>query len=255
MGNTVDMSSERSTPIADFSKVKHFVLGTPLLLTEGDDASGWVAPGTGARLGRAVVATGCFWGAEKSMWRMPGVYTTAVGYAGGERANPTYEEVCTGRTGHTEAVQVFWDRSKLSFADVCRMYLQNHDPTQRNGQGNDRGTQYRTALYVTTEADLAVAKAAIAAYEKAVGAKVQTELRFPAPPFFFAEPYHQQYLARPGNRQYCSAMPLGVQLPPYQTWLPAGAEPPKLPEGYWDKHGPVEGCVLREPHEQVVWKL
>mmetsp|Transcript_3564 Transcript_3564/g.4114 ORF Transcript_3564/g.4114 Transcript_3564/m.4114 type:complete len:143 (+) Transcript_3564:128-556(+) len=100
---------------------------------------------------QVIVATGCFWGSEKAFWRMPGVYTTAVGYSGGKKDNPTYEQVCSGRTGHTEAVLVVWDKDRLSFTDIVRMYLQCHNPTQVNGQGNDHGTQYRTALYYNTE--------------------------------------------------------------------------------------------------------
>ena len=258
MGNTpvaaTDPSNPRKEPIEDFSRAKHFVLQTPMVVAEGSDKDGWVAP-DGTKLGRAVFATGCFWGTEKGFWKMPGMYTTAVGYIAGKWPNPTYEEVCSGRTGHTEAVQVYWDKSRLSFADVMRQYLQSHDPTQGMGQGNDRGTQYRSGVYPSTEEDATVARAAMAAYEKDIGMKLTAELIFPPPPFYYAEAYHQQYLARPGNRQYCSAQPLGVHLSPADKWLPAGADLPKLPQAYWDRYGPKEGCVLRDPHEQISWKL
>jgi peptide-methionine (S)-S-oxide reductase len=184
------------------------------------------------------------------------VISTAVGSAGGVTENPTYEQVCTGETGHAESVIVFWDSTKLSFADLMRQFLQSHDPTQGNGQGNDRGTQYRSAVFVDDEAELKVAQAAIAQYEKQLGRKVTTELRFPAPPFYYAEEYMQQYLARPGNRQYCSAMPTGVALAPYSVWAPKDLPvelAPKLGEDYWAKYSPVKGCVLREPNPQIVW--
>ena len=113
--------------------------------------------------------TGCFWGSEKAMWRLPGVHTTAVGYAGGKTNNPSYEQVCSGRTGHTEAVLVVWDKSKLTFSDIVREYLQCHDPTQVNRQGNDRGTQYRTAVYYYTDEQKEITEAAIASYEKSLG--------------------------------------------------------------------------------------
>ena len=235
-------SSPTSSDTAQAPLEKHFVLKTPL------------TPDPALGLHSAVFATGCFWGvrhiplrgayvadacnatraqSEKSFWRMPGVYTTAVGYVAGTKQEPTYEEVCTGRTGHTEAVQVFWDPAKLSFADVMRNYLESHDPTQGNGQGNDRGTQYRSGVYPRTDEDIEVAKAALAAYSKALGRAVTSEVKDGRTlPFYFAEDYHQQYLAKPGARPYCSAMPTGVSLPPFEQWAPKGATPPKLPESY-----------------------
>lgn len=203
-----------------------------------------------------IVATGCFWGSEKAMWRMPGVYTTAVGYAGGLTKNPSYEEVCSGRTGHTEAVLVVWEKNKLSFTDIVRMYLQCHNPTQVNGQGNDRGTQYRTALYYNTEAQKEIAEAAIKSYEKSLGGrKCATELK-PEQEFYYAEDYHQQYLASPGARKYCSAQPQNVQLQPAKTWLPdkyMSDFAPKLGEDFWEIYAPKPHCVVNDPHEQIVW--
>eukprot|EP00510_Aplanochytrium_minuta_P002295 CAMPEP_0184014466 /NCGR_PEP_ID=MMETSP0954-20121128/5677_1 /TAXON_ID=627963 /ORGANISM="Aplanochytrium sp, Strain PBS07" /LENGTH=191 /DNA_ID=CAMNT_0026294955 /DNA_START=237 /DNA_END=812 /DNA_ORIENTATION=+ len=190
------------------------------------------------------------------MWRMPGVYTTAVGYAGGVTDKPTYEAVCSGKTGHTEAVLVVWEKDKLSFTDIMRMYLQCHDPTQVNGQGNDRGTQYRTALYYNTEEQRRVAQAAIESYEKSLGGRrIATELK-PEKNFFYAEDYHQQYLASPGSRPYCSARPQGVQLEPAEKWLPKDLKESfaaKLDEKFWEKHAPTPHCVLRDPHDQIKW--
>eukprot|EP00511_Aplanochytrium_stocchinoi_P005929 CAMPEP_0204822614 /NCGR_PEP_ID=MMETSP1346-20131115/800_1 /ASSEMBLY_ACC=CAM_ASM_000771 /TAXON_ID=215587 /ORGANISM="Aplanochytrium stocchinoi, Strain GSBS06" /LENGTH=233 /DNA_ID=CAMNT_0051948929 /DNA_START=276 /DNA_END=977 /DNA_ORIENTATION=- len=208
-----------------------------------------------------VVATGCFWGSEKAMWRMPGMYTTAVVYAGGPTKDPTYQKVCSGNTGHTEAVLCVWETDKLSFTDVVRMYLQCHDPTQVNGQGNDRGTQYRTALYYNSDDQKRITEAAIASYEKSLGGRtIATELRALKPKgdveYYYAEDYHQQYLASPGARQYCSAQPQGVQLENAERWLPEdlkGKYTPKLPEAFWEKHAPTPHCVLREPHEQFKW--
>jgi peptide-methionine (S)-S-oxide reductase len=137
-----------------------------------------------------------------------------------------------------------------------RQFLQSHDPTQGDGQGGDRGTQYRSAVYVDNENEYKIAQAAIKEYQKQLGRKITTELRYPSPPFFYAEDYMQQYLAKPGNRQYCSAQPQGIQLSPYEAWAPKDIPEefaPKLPEEYWQKHAPVKGCVIREPHAQIEW--
>jgi len=204
-----------------------------------------------------VFATGCFWGAEKGFWRMPGMYVTAVGYAGGTDANPTYNQVCSGSTGHTEAVMTVWDPSQLSFVDVMRQFLQCHDPSQVNGQGNDRGSQYRGAFYYVDEVQHRIGTAAIEEYEKLIGKKIATEVK-PLDHFHFAEQYHQQYLSRPGARPYCSASPLGINLTPFESWGPADLIDkfqPKLGEDYWAKHAPSPHCVLREPHEQIKWRL
>jgi peptide-methionine (S)-S-oxide reductase len=163
----------------------------------------------------AVFGLGCFWGAERKFWQTPGVYTTAVGYAGGHTPNPTYEEVCSGRTGHTEAVQVVFDPAKVSYAELLKLFWESHDPTQGMRQGNDRGTQYRSAIYTTSEAQAALAEETKAAYEPRLDAagygSVTTEIA-PAGPFYFAEEYHQQYLHKVPNG-YCGIGGTGVSCP------------------------------------------
>jgi peptide-methionine (S)-S-oxide reductase len=146
--------------------------------------------------------TGCFWGAEEFFWDIPGVWTTAVGYAGGYTPNPTYAEVCTGRTGHTEAVRVVYDPEKVTFGDLLRVFWESHDPTQGMRQGNDLGSQYRSAIYFTTPEQQAEAAASAAAYAPALKAAgygdITTEIA-PAGSFYYAEDYHQQYLSRYKN--------------------------------------------------------
>ncbi|SIO56227.1 peptide-methionine (S)-S-oxide reductase [Rhodovulum sp. ES.010] len=163
----------------------------------------------------AVFGMGCFWGVERLFWKLPGVWMTAAGYAGGYTPNPTYEEVCSGRTGHTEAVHVVYDPSEISYDRLLRTFWEGHDPTQGMRQGNDRGTQYRSAIYTYTEAQQAAAESSRAAYqerlEAAARGKITTEIR-PAPPFYYAEGYHQQYLAKnPGG--YCGLGGTGVSCP------------------------------------------
>lgn len=160
----------------------------------------------------AYFGLGCFWGAERLFWKLPGVMNTAVGYQGGQTENPTYEEVCTGRTGHAETVKVVFDPSRISFQDLLKAFWEAHDPTQGMRQGNDLGTQYRSCLFPTTAAQLQLAETAKARYaaslqERNFGA-VTTEIRL-APPFFFAEGYHQQYLDRHPNG-YCGLRGTGV---------------------------------------------
>src|ERR671919_335051 len=171
---------------------RHHVLGTAL---EG------VFPGTE----KALFAMGCFWGAEKKFWERKGVYTTAVGYAGGSTPNPTYEEVCSGLTGHAEVVRVVFDPKVVSYEELLRLFWEAHDPTQGMRQGNDVGTQYRSAIYAYNEAQKVVAIASRDAYQKALSeagyGPVTTEI-CEAPEFYYAEEYHQQYLAKnPGG--YC----------------------------------------------------
>ena len=163
----------------------------------------------------AYFGLGCFWGAERVFWQLPGVYTTAVGYAGGATPNPTYEEVCSGRTGHTEAVLVVYDPKLVSFDALLKKFWESHDPTQGMRQGNDTGTQYRSAIYWTTPEQKSRAEASRAAYEGALrdarhGA-ITTELR-EAPPFYYAEAYHQQYLAK-NPAGYCGLGGTGVSCP------------------------------------------
>lgn len=182
---------------------RHFVNGHPL------------APPFPAQAAQAMFGLGCFWGAERKFWQLPGVYTTAVGYAGGYTPNPTYREVCTGMTGHNEVVRVVYDATTVSYADLLRVFWESHDPTQGMRQGNDIGTQYRSGIYTYTPEQRAEALASRDAYQDALrrsgyGA-ITTEI-CDAPPFYYAEEYHQQYLAKnPGG--YCGLGGTGVQCP------------------------------------------
>jgi len=162
-----------------------------------------------------MVAMGCFWGAERVFWNLPGVWTTAVGYAGGYTPNPTYEEVCSGRTGHTEAVLVHFDPSVVSYEGLLKVFWEGHDPTQGMRQGNDIGSQYRSGIYALDEAQAEAARASQAVYQGALSARgfgaITTEI-VPAPTFFYAEHYHQQYLAKVPNG-YCGVDGTGVTCP------------------------------------------
>jgi peptide-methionine (S)-S-oxide reductase len=166
-------------------------------------------------LERAVFGMGCFWGAEKAFWNVPGVYTTAVGYAGGFTANPTYEEVCSGLTGHTEAVLVVFDLARVSYEELLKVFWESHDPTQGMRQGNDVGTQYRSAIYTYGELQEKSAIAGRDAYADRLRAAgydaVTTEIR-DAPEFYYAEDYHQQYLGKNPNG-YCGLGGTGVSCP------------------------------------------
>lgn len=166
-------------------------------------------------LATLVVGLGCFWGAERAFWETPGVWTTAVGYAGGSTPNATYEEVCSGRTGHTEVVLVVYDPDQIDLDGVLRVFWESHDPTQGMRQGNDRGTQYRSAIYVNDETELAVAEASRDRYqarldEAGYGA-ITTELAVGVS-FYYAEDYHQQYLSKVPNG-YCGLGGTGVSCP------------------------------------------
>ena len=182
----------------------HFVNGRPL------------APPYPDGLEVAEFGLGCFWGAERRFWQAPGVWVTAVGYAGGFTLNPDYKEVCSGRTGHTEVVRVVFDPREIGYAELLRIFWESHDPTQGMRQGGDVGTQYRSAIYTTSEAQQSMAEASAAAYQEALSAAgrsdITTEIR-PAPTFYFAEDYHQQYLAKnPGG--YCGLGGCGVPFEP-----------------------------------------
>ena len=183
----------------------HTVLGTPL--------RGPWAP----NLEVAVFGMGCFWGAERLFWRLPGVHSTAAGYAGGITPNPTYEEVCSGRTGHAEVVQVVYDPAVVSYETLLKTFWENHDPTQGMRQGNDVGTQYRSGIYTTTSEQLATAEASRAAFAPVVGAagfgEITTEIR-ELGEFYYAEDYHQQYLSDAKNPNgYCNHGPNGLSCP------------------------------------------
>ena len=174
-----------------------------------------LAPPFPEGLQQVVLGMGCFWGAERLFWRSPGVWITAVGYAGGVTKNPTYEETCSGRTNHTEVVQVVYDPAVLPFEDLLRIFWEGHDPTQGHRQGNDVGTQYRSAIYCADEAQLALAEASRATYQARLTAAglgpITTEIAA-AGPFWFAEPEHQQYLHKnPGG--YCGLGGTGVSCP------------------------------------------
>jgi peptide-methionine (S)-S-oxide reductase len=190
---------QRSFPVPE----RHFVNGNPL---EGPFPGG---------LAQAVFGAGCFWGAERKFWETPGVYTTAVGYAGGYTPNPTYEEVCSGRTGHAEAVLVVYDPGKVSFDQLLKVFWEEHDPTQGMRQGNDRGTQYRSVIYTFDAAQRATAQASRDMYaarlrESGYG-DITTEIA-DVGPFYYAEDYHQQYLAKNPNG-YCGIGGTGVSCP------------------------------------------
>ena len=163
----------------------------------------------------ATFALGCFWGAEKDFWQTPGVYVTAVGYAGGTTPNPTYREVCTGQTGHAEAVQVVFDPAQVSYEELLRVFWESHDPTQGMRQGNDVGTQYRSAIYTHGAEQQRAAEASRATYQERLSAagfgEITTEIR-EAPEFYFAEDYHQGYLAKNPNG-YCPDHSTGVSCP------------------------------------------
>jgi peptide-methionine (S)-S-oxide reductase len=191
----------RDTPVA--VPEKHFVLGTP------------IAPPYPEGMERAVFGMGCFWGDEELFWPVDGVYTTAVGYAGGMTPNPSYEEVCSARTGHTEVVQVVFDPQKIGYEALLALFWENHDPTQGMRQGNDVGTQYRSAIYWTTEAQRDAAIASRDAYApvlKDAGYEdITTEIE-PEQSFYFAEDYHQQYLAKNPNGYRCHSA-TGLRFP------------------------------------------
>jgi len=182
---------------------EHFVNGHPL------------TPPFPAGLEQAVFGMGCFWGAERKFWPTPGVVSTSVGYAGGVTPNPNYREVCAGRTGHTEVVRVVFDPGQVRYEDLLRVFWESHDPTQGMRQGNDVGTQYRSAIYWRDESQRRAAEASREAYQSALRAaglgEITTEIA-PEPPYYYAEDYHQQYLAKnPGG--YCGIGGTGVSCP------------------------------------------
>jgi len=255
-GSTTMVEKERALPgRAEEMRVSstHFVFKTPM---KGPWPEGFKV---------AVFANGCFWGSEKGIWRLPGggIHSTAVGYAAGYSPNPTYEECCSGLSGHTEAVQVVFDPTKISFVDILRWFWEAHDPCAGMGQGNDRGTQYRSGFYWLDDEQKALIESSKAAYSKALAAAgkrstITTETAaasdYPTL-FYYGEDYHQQYLAKPGARPYCSAQPQVVSLPPFEQWASSGLEhhAPKLPEAFWTKHGPTPHCVIRSPNPPIQW--
>jgi peptide-methionine (S)-S-oxide reductase len=187
----------RTFPVGD----RHAVLGTPI---ETDVPEGHE---------EAVFGLGCFWGEEKTFWEVPGVWSTSVGYAGGATPNPTYEEVCSGRTGHAEVVRVVFDPSQVSYADLLRVFWENHDPTQGMRQGNDRGSQYRSLILTSTPEQQAEAERSREAYQKAMTERGYGEITTviaPLESYYYAEDYHQQYLVKNPNG-YCPIHATGVK--------------------------------------------
>jgi peptide-methionine (S)-S-oxide reductase len=187
---------------------RHRVLGTPLDATPGDGS-------TPAGLEVAYFGLGCFWGAEEIYWAKPGVYTTSVGYQGGTTPNPSYEEVCSGRTNHTEAIRIVFDPAVISYADLVKTFFEVHDPTQGMRQGNDVGTQYRSAIYFTTPEQEATARDLTRVYGEELARRgfdpITTEV-LPAPTYYPAEPMHQQYLDRVPDGYRCHAT-TGIAFP------------------------------------------
>ncbi len=213
--DAVDAKDAKSTPITPEQALPgreqplavaptHFVNGRRIL------------PPFPEGLERATFGMGCFWGAEKRFWGLEGVWVTAVGYSGGYTPNPTYREVCTGRTGHAEVVLVIFDPKRISYETLLRVFWENHDPTQGMRQGNDHGTQYRSAIYTFGPEQLRLARASRERYQRALraaghGRAITTEIR-PAGPFYYAETYHQQYLAK-HPEGYCGLGGTGVRCP------------------------------------------
>ena len=184
----------------------HVVLGTPVVTNQDNIPEGFEV---------AVFGLGCFWGAEEVFWRIPGVWSTSVGYAGGSTPHPSYEEVCSGQTGHTEAVRVVYDPAKVDFGTLVKVFFEVHDPTQGMRQGNDVGTQYRSAIYTLSDEQAETAKRLRAVYEPLIRQRgygpITTEVK-PAPTYYYAEDYHQQYLAKNPNGYRCHSA-TGIPFP------------------------------------------
>jgi len=186
---------------------------SPLPLTNQHFVNGQPLRGDFPEMERIYLGLGCFWGAERRFWQLPGVVTTAVGYQGGITPHPTYEEVCTGRTGHAEVVSVVFDPAKTTLTDILRAFWESHDPTQGMRQGNDIGTQYRSVIYCSSQVQYEQALASREHYQQPLQAAghgaIGTEITFPPPPFYYAEDYHQQYLAK-NPAGYCGLKGTGV---------------------------------------------
>ena len=196
-----------------------------------------------------IFGCGCFWGAEKCFWKLPGVITTSVGYAGGSTKNPTYNDVCSGFTGHAEVVKVIWDKSIIDISDLLKMFWECHDPTQKNRQGNDLGTQYRSAIYFFSKENEQIIINSRDSYQKSLSENklglIETEIK-QIDKYYYAESYHQQYLALEGSRQYCSASPTNIKLENFK-----GANY-KLDPIIWENFDwTIEKCVLRSNNNQI----
>ena len=196
-----------------------------------------------------IFGCGCFWGAEKCFWKLPGVITTSVGYAGGEKKNPTYYEVCSGITGHAEVVKVVWNVNEIDISDLLKMFWECHNPTQKNRQGNDMGTQYRSTIYYKNDHDKDKIYSSKEAYQKELYKNnlglIETEIK-KIDTYYYAEEYHQQYLAVEGSRQYCSASPTKVKLGSFNNCNY------KLPIKIWDDFNwDIDKCVLRSNNKPI----
>jgi len=196
--------SDKPIPDAPGKDDKHFLLGSRMYPPFPENTES------------IVLGMGCFWCSENLFMRMPGVYSTHVGYSQGETKNPTYEEVCSGRTNHNEVVRVVYDPSKISLKEILKVFWERHDPTTLNQQGNDRGTQYRSGIYFENDEQRKIAEESKKLYQQVLRDRgfgiITTEIE-PAGEFYYAESYHQQYDAKPGSRQYCGLSPLGTQFP------------------------------------------
>ena len=196
-----------------------------------------------------IFGCGCFWGAEKCFWKLPGVITTSVGYAGGKKDNPTYYEVCSGITGHAEVVKVVWNINEIDISDLLKMFWECHNPTQKNRQGNDMGTQYRSAIYFTNDKYKDKIFSSKESYQKELidnnFGLIETEIKM-IDTYYYAEEYHQQYLAIEGSRQYCSASPTKVKLGSFN------GSNYKLENEIWDNFNwEVDKCVLRSNNKPI----
>ena len=230
------MNNEKSITTNDFNSI-HRILKTNIKLEPNLQED------------EIIFGCGCFWGAEKCFWKLPGVVTTSVGYAGGEKINPTYYEVCSGTTGHSEVVRVVWDKSKIDISDLLKMFWECHDPTQKNRQGNDIGSQYRSAIYYKNEDNKKIIQASKEQYQKDLNKKdfglIETEIKM-IDTYYYAEEYHQQYLASAGSRQYCSASPTKVKLKGF-----TGSNF-QLKAHIWENFDwEVEKCVLRSDNKPI----
>ena len=216
---------------------KHRVLGTNIFKEpeNGEDS--------------ILFGCGCFWGAEKCFWKLPGVITTSVGYSGGKLNNPTYNEVCAGYTGHAEVVKVIWDKKFIDISDLLKLFWECHDPTQRNRQGNDHGTQYRSAIYFNNKNQQEIILNSKNAYQEALEknnfGEITTEIK-EINKYYYAEDYHQQYLASYGSRQYCSASPTKINLKDFENCNY------KLKEEIWENYNwEVDKCVLISSNDPI----
>ena len=196
-----------------------------------------------------IFGCGCFWGAEKCFWKLPGVVTTSVGYAGGLKTNPSYYEVCSGITGHAEVVRVVWNTNEIDISDLLKMFWECHNPTQKNRQGNDIGTQYRSTIYYLNDRNKEKIASSKEAYQIKLSENnlgvIETEIKM-IDTYYFAEKYHQQYLAIDGNRQYCSASPTKIKL---EGFIGSNY---KLPKKVWDNFNwEIDKCVLRSNNNPI----